>query len=194
MAVLVEEGDTADLEAHTACMWLETVLLQVALCATQVADVDEGAIRDGMSFALVPCAFVAQTVGCPIPGAIDGLLDAVNVAGGKRQCGGGERVRDMAPKAAVGIGMGEAARGLDERESLVSELFPRICDASRGVDRSGVCRTMADDLRTEGVVSFLLHRPVDPVGVCLSFGEKELLPSVEAGRGNSSSQACRCLV
>ena len=105
-AMLVVEGDVTDLETDTPRVGLETVLLQVAACATQVANADEGAISDSVTFAFAPDAFVAQTVRRPVPWTVDRFLDAVDVPRREGRCGGGEGRRDVAAEAAVAVGSG----------------------------------------------------------------------------------------
>ena len=72
---------------------------------------------------------------------------------------------------------------MQERESLVGQLFACVGDTTGSPHDLRVCCAVADDLRVEGVVAFLLHGPVDSVRVCLSFGKEKLLTAVKGRSG-----------
>ena len=125
MAVVVSvvQGDAANLEADTTRMGLEAVLLQVSPSVAQVADAQESTILHLVTLAFAPGALIAELVACPVPQAIDSLLDATDMPCRKSRCGRGEGVGDVAAKAAVCVGVGETTGGLEEGEAVVRELF-----------------------------------------------------------------------
>jgi len=62
VVVLVVQGNTTHLETDAAGVGLETILLQMPIGATEVADANERAMLHSVPFALAPEAFVAQFV------------------------------------------------------------------------------------------------------------------------------------
>jgi len=81
----------------------------------------------------------------------------------------------------VGVHLGEATGGLVEGEPIVRELFAQLGDLSCLADNLRPCSTVADDFRTDGVVTFLPHSPVDALRMRLVVGKEELLPTIEGG-------------
>jgi hypothetical protein len=101
--MLMQEGNAARLEADTADVGLEAVLLEVSATIAQLADPKEGTELDAMPLSHAPRALVAQSLIRPVPRAVDGLLDSADVAGIEGRSGGCERVGDVAAKASIGV-------------------------------------------------------------------------------------------
>jgi len=122
-AILVVEGNAADLEGHAPSVQLEASFFEVTSCAAQLADTDQRAILHLVAFSLAPEADVTQLLVRVVPRAIDCGLDAAYLPRVHSGCCGGEGIGDMAAEAAVAVGTGEAACGLSEGVPVVRQLF-----------------------------------------------------------------------
>jgi len=98
--------------------------------------------------AFVPETLVAGLVIRPRPRAIDDFLHAHDVSRGECGCGRGEGIGNVPTEAVIAVGPGEMACQLVERESIISELFPQVCDLTSTADYFCMESTMADDLGT----------------------------------------------
>ncbi len=170
--ILVEERDTTWLEANTAEGGLEAIFLEVTTIVAQLADTNEGAGLDTMSFAHMPGTLVTQPLICPIPWAVDSFLDPSDLMRIERQGSGSEGMRDVVTETSVGVCPCEATSGLGEGEPLVCKLTSTMSDLS-------VHSSVADYFSMEHIIVFLLHSPVNTFQMSLMVGEEELLPSIE---------------
>jgi len=91
------------LKADAAQVGLETVLLKVSLGVAQLAYANQCAVFHLVAFVLAPETLVAQLLVGPIPWTVNSGLDATDVARVEGQRGGGEVMRDVAAKAAIGV-------------------------------------------------------------------------------------------
>jgi len=144
----VIEGDAADLEADTARVRLETILLEMPPSAAQITDAQESAVLHFVSLALAPGTLVVEFIASPVPWAVDGFLDAANMPCGEGGRCRGEGVGDVAAEAAVSVRASEATGGLEEDEAVVRELFLHICDLVGMPGDLSVRSPMADDFCT----------------------------------------------
>jgi len=85
----------------------------------------------------------------------------------------------MAAEVAIAICPGKATCGLVEDEPVVRELLTQLRDLSCPTDDLGSRGAVADDFCPEGIVSFLLHGPVDALRVDLVVSEEKLLMTIE---------------
>ena len=122
----MEEGDAAWLEADAMEVRLEAVLLEMPATVAKLADPEEGARLDAMSFAHAPSALITQLLVRPVPRTVDGLLNASDMTGVKGGCGGGEGVSDVATEASVGVCPREATSGLPQLKAIVRELLSEV--------------------------------------------------------------------
>src|SRR5712691_1427215 len=132
-----------------------------------------------MPLAHAPSALVAQPFVRPVPWTVDCLLDPNDVARIEGRRGGGEGVGDVAAKASVGVRPSEVASGLPQTKVIVRELLSEVGQLPSAMSDLGASGSVADYLRPEGVVVFLLEGPINPLRVGLSFGEEELLSPIE---------------
>jgi len=102
-AMLVEEGNMADLEADAAQVKLEAILLEMPLSMTQLAYVDQRTVLHLVPFALAPEALVTQLLVSPVPWTVDGSLNTADMPGVESGRGGGEVVGDVTAEAAIGV-------------------------------------------------------------------------------------------
>ena len=61
----------------------------------EVTDVDEGTVLYPMSLMLAPETFITELVACPVPWAVDSLLDVRNLARVQSGCGRCEGVGNV---------------------------------------------------------------------------------------------------
>jgi len=111
-AILVEEGNAADLEADVARVGLEAVLLEMPPSVTQLAHVNQRAILHLVPFALAPEALITQLLVGPIPWTVNGGLNMADVPGIESGHGRGEVVGDVTTEAAIGVCVHQAASRL----------------------------------------------------------------------------------
>jgi len=111
-AMLVEEGNVADLEADAARVGLEAVLLKMPPSMTQLAHANQHAILHLVPFALAPEALVTQLLVGPVPWTVDGGLNMADVPGIESGRGGGEVMGDVTTEAAIGVCVRQAASRL----------------------------------------------------------------------------------
>jgi len=84
----------------------------------------------------------------------------------------------MVAEAAVGVGLGKTMGRLIEDKAIVRQLFAQVCYLSCSLDNGCLYGPMANDLRTDGVVTLLTHGLVDSGGVCLLLHKEEFLAVV----------------
>jgi hypothetical protein len=193
-AMLVEEGNVTGEEANAAMVGLITIFLEVSATCTELANTNESAGLDSMSFLFAPGALVVESLVGPIPWTVYSLLDAIDVTRVERGGGWREGVGDVPSEASICVGFGETTGCLSKGESIICQLFSQISKLTSSPDNLSFSCTMTHNLCTKGVVILLVHSPVNSFSVDLSFREEELLSKIE-GRawklvGSSMEGAC----
>jgi len=145
-AVLVEKGNTTDLEANAAGVRLETVLLEVSPGMTEVVDMDQGTVLYLVPLMLTPETLVAESVISPVPQAINSHLDTADVVGIEHGCGWYEGAGDMAIETMVGVCMCEAVSGLIKDKVIVHELLLQVSNLPGVMGDCSMGSTVLDDL------------------------------------------------
>ena len=175
----MEEGNVTWKETDAAMVGLITIFLEVSMTGTELADTNESAGLDSMSFLFAPGALVVKFLVGPIPRAVYSFFDAMDVARVERGGGWREGVGDMPSETSICVGFGEAMGSLSQGESIICQLFSQISKLTSSSDDLSFSCMMTHNLCTKGVVILLVHSPVNPFGVDLSFCEEELLPKIE---------------
>jgi len=122
-AILVVEGDMANLEGDTPCVRLEAAFLEVTSHAAQLADADQRAVLDLVPLTFAPKADIAQLLVRVVPRAVDRGFDTADLPRVHGRRCGGEGVGDVATEAAVTVSTGEAASGFCEHDPIVRQLL-----------------------------------------------------------------------
>ena len=132
--MLMEEGNVTWEETNAAMMGLITIFLEVPATCTELADTNESAGLNSMSFLFAPGALVIESLIGPIPRTVYSFFDVIDMARVERGGGWREGVGDMSSEALIGVGFGKATGCLSKGESIICQLFSQISKLASSSD------------------------------------------------------------